>query len=59
MIAISNNPSGYKKREQLAAAPKKKQAKTVLSKEEVISRIASNPHGYISWQLPVMSKKSK
>lgn len=59
MIAISNNPLGYKKREQLAAAPKKKHAKAVLTKEEVVKRIASNPHGYISWPLPVIDKKSK
>ena len=59
MIAISNNPARYKKREQLAAAPKKQRAAPVLSKEEVVSRIASNPRGYISWPLPGTSKKSK
>jgi hypothetical protein len=59
MIAISNNPLGYKKREQLAAAPKKKQAKAVLTKEEVVRRIASNPSGYMAWPLPALSKKNK
>lgn len=58
MISISNNPLGYKKREQLAAAPKKKQGKPVLSKEEVVRRVASNPHGYISWPLPVTDEKN-
>lgn len=59
MIAISNNPLEYKKRELLAAAPRKKQGNPVLSKEEVVRRIASNPHGYISWPLPASGEKNK
>jgi hypothetical protein len=58
-MAIANYISQYQKREQMAASRKDRRVETVLTRDEVNKRLASNPTGYISWPLPNLKSGSK